>query len=339
MKLRVVCLYLGLCLTTQSACRSNSAQTNLTAAVRTRDVRVGSVTLHTVSVGVRARPVRWAIHGGPGLDHTYLRPGLDRFGNSGRVVYIDLRGHGRSSPPPDAEGYAINDAADDLATLARTGAVGTAPIDLIAHDFGAAVVLSLAARHPEIVRSLVLVAPLRDAQQVNSVGLRSRQVLGDQGWNAIRSLTTPQGTLRRASDVGTLFRRLGPMWWHRPPTDATIEAMTRTMIYRAEADANFLQAAQRWRAQSLTDRVRAPVLVVSGDDDKTFLPAESRTLAELLPHGSFVSIAEAGHLPFIERPERFSEAVERFWRSIGSARTAVVDSSDEHETQGSAARR
>lgn len=319
MDLRALSLCLAMNLTL-AACRSSDAPRAPSAAVpTTRDVRVGSITLRTVTVGARERPVRWVIHGGPGLDHTYLRPSLDRLGDDGRVVYVDLRGHGRSSAPPDAEGYVISDAADDLAALARSGAVGAAPVDVVAHDFGAAVALSLAARHPEVVRSLVLVAPLRDAQQVRAVGSRSREALGAEGWAAVRALTTPQGTLRDPAQVGELFRRLGVMWWHRPPSDAALRAMTRGMIYRPEADANFLQAAQRWRAQDLAPSVRAPTLVVSGDDDRTFLPAEGRELSELLPHGRFASVADAGHLPFAEQPERFAEALRGFWRSAAGA--------------------
>lgn len=46
--------------------------------------------------------------------------------------------------------------------------------------------------------------------------------------------------------------------------------MARTMRYRPEADANFLAAAQRFRA--LASEVRAPTLVISGDDDHLFRP-------------------------------------------------------------------
>ena len=53
--------------------------------------------------------------------------------------------------------------------------------------------------------------------------------------------------------------------------------------------------------------------VVSGDDDLTFLPEESRALAELLPHGRYHEVASAGHLPFIEQPAAFIRAVNDFF--------------------------
>lgn len=277
-----------------------------------RDVRLAGVTLRTETVGTRTSPVCYVLHGGPGLDHTYLRPWLDGLSARASIVYVDLRGHGHSSNPPDSEGYTLESAADDLAALARARHDGT--VDIVAHDFGAAVALSLAARHPEVVRRLVLIDPLRDARQLRAVSERSRQTLGDDGWQRVQRLTTPQGTLRDPASLPTLVRSLGAMWWHHPPRDETVQVMTRDMVYRPDADANFLVAASRWDARIAAASVRAPVLVISGDDDRTFLPEESQALAEALPHGHFARIAEAGHLPFIEANAAFTRVVLEFWR-------------------------
>jgi proline iminopeptidase len=292
-----------------AACRRDPAAPE---AGRPRDRRLAGLTLHTVELGARARPVRYALHGGPGLDHTYLRPWLDPLARDAALVYVDLRGHGRSSPPPDGDGYTLAGAADDLAALAT--ARGDPPVDVVAHDFGAAVALAFAARHPASVRRLLLVSPLRDAAQVRAVAERSRAALGDAGWRRVLALTTAQGTLRDARSLPELFRRLGRMWWHRPPADAVIAGMARRMVYRPESDAGFLQAILRWDARLVARDVRCPVRVLAGVSDLTFLPDESRELAEALPHGSFERVEAAGHLPFIEQPGLFLQAAEPFLR-------------------------
>lgn len=301
--LRLVVLSLAL-----AACRGSGAPA--AAAVTTRETRLAGVTLHTSELGARARPVRLVVHGGPGLDHTYLRPYLDPLGSDGRAVYVDLRGHGRSSSPPSAEGYTIDAAADDLAALVRARRDG--PVDVVAHDFGAAVTVALAARHPEVVRRVVLVAPLRDAGQVARMGPRSREVLGDAGWRAVLALSTPQGTLRDPRSLPELLARLGPMWWHRTPPEATLRALTRRVIYRADADANYILEAQRWDARLRAAEVRAPALVLSGDDDRSYPPEESRALADALPHGRFALVPGAGHLPFVENTAEFLRLVRAF---------------------------
>ncbi len=277
-----------------------------------RDVRLsGGVTLHTLRLGSRRRPVRWLVHGGPGLDHTYLRGGFDDLAAEARLRYLDLRGHGRSSPPPDAGGYTLTAAADDLAALAA--ALGESAIDLVAHDFGAAVAMLTAARHPGLLRSLALIAPLRDAAQLRAVGPRSEAALGPEGWRAVQALTTPQGTLRDPHDLGLLFTRLGPMWWSRLPGPEAMARLTREVRYRPEADANFLQDCARWDARRLAPEVRCQTLVVAGADDRTFLPEECRALADALPHGQFALIPGAGHLPFVEQPALLRQTLRRFW--------------------------
>ncbi|MBI5514211.1 MAG: alpha/beta hydrolase [Deltaproteobacteria bacterium] len=275
-----------------------------------RDEPLAGVTLRVVDVGARTWPVLLVLHGGPGLDHGYLRPWMDALSERRRLVYVDLRGHGRSSAPPSSEGYSIEAAAEDLHALVLRRHYGQ--VDVLAHDFGAAVALSLAARHPVAVRKVVLVAPLRDAEQVRAVGARTRETLGEAGQGAIRALSTPQGTLRDPGSLPALVRALGAMWWHRPPSEDTVARLTARTRYRAEADAGFLVAALRWDGRLLAPEVRVPVLVVAGASDRTFLPGECRGLADALPHGRYVALAEAGHLPFVESPGAFRAVVEAF---------------------------
>ena len=47
------------------------------------------------------RPVLIALHGGPGFDHSPMRPYFDRFADTHQVLYLDLRGNGRSSGAPE----------------------------------------------------------------------------------------------------------------------------------------------------------------------------------------------------------------------------------------------
>jgi pimeloyl-ACP methyl ester carboxylesterase len=46
---------------------------------------------------MRERPTVVLLHGGPGsFDHSYFKPDFARLAETAQVIYLDLRGHGRS---------------------------------------------------------------------------------------------------------------------------------------------------------------------------------------------------------------------------------------------------
>ncbi|WP_437971996.1 alpha/beta hydrolase [Sorangium sp. So ce260] len=80
-----------------------------------------------------------------------------------RAVAIDLRGHGASEPPPDAD-YAPSACAADV--LAVLDALALPRVALVGHSYGALVALAVAAAHPERVARLLLADPPRDFTQI-----------------------------------------------------------------------------------------------------------------------------------------------------------------------------
>lgn len=298
------------------ACRSSASRSDglpEEARARSASVDVGPVRLHTVTVGPERGPLRLVLHGGPGLDHTYLRPWLDPLGRERTLVYADLRGHGRSGVPPTSEDYTLALASGDLDRWIELRAQGQ-PVDLLAHDFGAAVALELASRHPEHVRRVVLLAPLSEASQLRVVARRSREALGEAGWARVQELSTPQGTLRDPRTFSELARRLGVLWWARPPSEAVLSRLGRDLQYHAAADEAFLAELTHWDGPRVASLVRAPTLVLTGAADRTFLPSEARALASRLAHGRFTQVEGAGHLPFIEAPAQTLAEIEAFLR-------------------------
>jgi pimeloyl-ACP methyl ester carboxylesterase len=61
-------------------------------------------------------------------------------------------------------------------------------------------------------------------------------------------------------------------------------------------------------------RLRVPNLVVWGEKDRIVAPAYGAHLTQMLPGARFVPIADAGHYPQIEQPEKVASAIETFAR-------------------------
>jgi epoxide hydrolase 4 len=83
------------------------------------------------------------------------QPLLPEFAKDHLAVAPDLRGYNLTSRPPEVEKYAIGTLVDDLGALARH--LGHKTFTLVAHDWGGGVAWSLAMRHPEWLKRLIII--------------------------------------------------------------------------------------------------------------------------------------------------------------------------------------
>lgn len=109
--------------------------------------------IHYQSFGTSEGPtVVWA-HGW-GQSHESLMQLAAPFQHGYRHIMVDFPGFGASPPPPDAWGTA--DYADAMAALLKERI--NSKIIWIGHSFGCRVGLQMAARHPDLVKGLFLIA-------------------------------------------------------------------------------------------------------------------------------------------------------------------------------------
>lgn len=113
----------------------------------------GVSALHTHHFGPSTGPVVLALHGLTGHGKRWQALAQEQLPDV-RIIAPDLRGHGRSPgvPPWDFETI-VND------LVAVLAAETSEPVVLLGHSFGAAAGVHLARRHPELVRSLILLDP------------------------------------------------------------------------------------------------------------------------------------------------------------------------------------
>ena len=102
------------------------------------------------------------LHGGPGFDHSYLKPELQALAEHAQVVFLDQRGQGRSDPGNPGDWH-LDQWADDVATFCRM--LGIEKPILLGHSFGGFVALATAVRHPELASGLVILASAAHVQR------------------------------------------------------------------------------------------------------------------------------------------------------------------------------
>jgi pimeloyl-ACP methyl ester carboxylesterase len=103
---------------------------------------------------MRTRPTIVLIHGGPGVwDHSYFKPDFAPLADHVQVVYLDLRGHGRSEWG-DPAAFSFEACADDIRAFCDAAGIGS-PI-VFGHSMGGPIVLLYGARHPGHAAGLIV---------------------------------------------------------------------------------------------------------------------------------------------------------------------------------------
>ena len=104
---------------------------------------------------MRQRPTVVLVHGGPGVyDHSYFKPDFGRLAEHAQVVYLDLRGHGRSDWGERRRRGASRRAPTTSAPSATRPEIAR-PI-VLGHSMGGPIVLLYGARHPGHAAGLVV---------------------------------------------------------------------------------------------------------------------------------------------------------------------------------------
>lgn len=209
------------------------------------------------------------------------------------LVRYDQRGHGAS--PVSSAGVTFDSLAADV--MAILDAVAITRAVLVGVSMGAVTMLRCAALHP-----------LRVAAVFASDGQWAAPANAQETWDTrIRSALV--------EGMGALVEPTVARWFTAAARerDAAGVRHARRMI-AATLPEGYAEAARAMQAYDFrTDYtvLRMPVQYVVGANDG-MLPAVMQQMCEATPHAQLLTIADAGHLPNLECPEAFNEALLNF---------------------------
>lgn len=256
------------------------------------------------------------IHGGPGLDHEYLQPGLDALGTRHTLVYYDQRGTGRSAAELDETAISFDLFIEDIEQLRE--ALGYDQIGVLGHSFGTLLAIEYARRYPDRTRALILMNPVEPGTRFQEE-TATRQAEGRTD-----EVTAEMETLRRsegfqARDPATLsrFYRLAFRGVMKTPdqVDELDLDLAGTTARQGQDVARLLGTSMgpvEWWDR--LPSIEAPTLVLHGRYDAP--PTDmARELAEAFPLGTF-EVLDAGHFPYLEDREGLLSAVSSFYATF-----------------------
>lgn len=277
-----------------------------------REVEVGTARVH-----VRTTPTDNAdaeeavfVHGLGGSAHNWTDlAGLlrDRLA----IDAIDLPGHGRSPAAPRND---YSPSAHANIVIGYIERYRTGPVHLVGNSMGGAICILVAARRPDLVRTLTLVSPAVPDNRIRLHPLRNDPrmallaipVLGEFVLGRVNKKFAPEarvaGTIalcfadksrypqqRMQEAVEEARERLDQPW----ATSAFLRSM------RKLATSQILRGRHGWATMR---KITAPTLVLWGDSDKLVAPDLAPYVAAAIPDSRLSVMDNVGHTAMMEDP-------------------------------------
>lgn len=234
---------------------------------------------------------------GTGLYGSSWAPQTRHFAARYRCLMVDLRGAGSEGP---LEGLTVADLAADVATW--MDATGIGPAVVVGLSLGSAVAQELALARPDLVRALGLISTWSSSAREHHIRrhFESRLYALERGpldvfaqftfWMSAPAIVDREPELqRRVEDL------LGEHTSRNPPGTAA--------HFRAD-----LAHETRERLGAIV----CPTIVVHGDQDLITLPWYNGAVAEAIPGARLEVVTDAGHLLWLERPDRLNSLLDGF---------------------------
>ncbi|MFJ3224673.1 alpha/beta fold hydrolase [Streptomyces sp. NPDC086783] len=253
------------------------------------------------------------VPGGP-ADSRYLGD-LGGLSAHRRLIVADLRGTGRAAKPADPSTYRCDRLVDDIEALRAH--LDLPRVDLLGHSAGTNIAVQYAARHPEGLRTLVLVGPSTRAVGLEITGrtrrdlarLRSGEPWFASAYAALEALTEGAGGdpeaitpffYGRWDDAARQHHGAG-----RPRNEDAVAHFAAEGAFTPRATREALAACP------------APVLLLTGEYDVNSPPRSVAELAALFPDARLEVQPAAGHYPWLDDAGRFVAVTEAFLARYG----------------------
>ena len=204
-----------------------------------------------------------------------------------RVITMDNRGAGRSGKPPGP--YTISQLADDAyAVLMQRDA---APAHVVGTSMGGYVALTLALKHPEVVRALTLIATTSGGPGAHGVPDET-----------LRAWTTAAPLGAEGFAKATMPMSFAPGWVQEHPAEyerllsQRLVAPTPPEAWRAQ----FAACAAYLVQGAPQGAVTVPTTIIHGTADRIVPYENAIHTSKRLPHARVVTLHGSGHLCWIE---------------------------------------
>ncbi len=250
---------------------------------------------------------------------------IERFQRDHQTIWFDYRGHQNSDMPEDPSSLTIDHIARDLKILFDE--LGLKDAVLLGHSMGVNVVLEFYRQNPDRVHAMVLAngtpkPPLETLFSSNAVQPAFK--LLNQAYQAAPSLVSRLWKLQKGNPLSRFLIRLGGF----NPHLTSPEDIALYVDQVAELDPRVLLSLisnyDHYDATPWLHTVKAPTLILSGENDLVIPVTQQELLHQLIPGSQLDVIRHGSHCPQMDLPDLVNLKIETFLREIGYSGTLLA---------------
>ena len=270
----------------------------------------GGLRVHYRDQGNLSGPPIVMVHGFSASLHTW-EPWVKRLGGHYRIVTLDLPAHGLTRAPStyvtSLDRYA--EVIDEVAQRLNLG-----PYVVVGNSMGGGAAWTLALKHPDHLRGLVLVDSVGAPMQGHNAGspLIFKLLANPLGRALLRNVDT-----RLLAEQGLKSAYVDPALVTPALVDRYVD------LSRAPGHREILlnsQSGPPQGASAATFRaIAAPTLVMHGEADALIPVSAGRWLAQTIPGARLITYPGVGHVPMEQIPDRSAEDLRLFLESLDGA--------------------
>jgi proline iminopeptidase len=257
------------------------------------------------------------LHGGPGMDHHAFGDYLDPLTERGvRLILVDQRSHGRSSPS-DPSTWTLERHAQDVIMLAR--AMGLDRYVVFGHSYGAFVALQNAVDYPGMALGTIVSAGVPSARWLAGIQHELEVFEPEAMRQRVAESWAREATAETSDDVVQLWYEQLPFHFARPSDPRIEDYVDRTEGMIGAPDVLRMFAASGYGGIEVLDRLRdvpQPVLVLTGRLERTCPAGASEEMARCLPDATLHVFEDAAHMTYVEAEGEFVAVIARFCANL-----------------------
>ena len=215
-----------------------------------------------------------------------------------RVWAVDLLGFGESRTTEDDLVLNVDQHVRLVAEFIQQ--LDIQPYAVVGHSMGGAIAIKLALNYPGLMERLCLVCPVVTGYLHFNLGT----LIGNELTQRLMAVGGKLWPTLQTVPVSNLFTI--PPYLQNDVMRRSIEDVQRA-TWQATYDG--LTSLAVIRLDKHLHNIALPTLVVTGSQDLTVPPSDSRLAAKLIPHSIFLEYSNCHHQPTDEEPEHFNQTL------------------------------